>query len=72
MIITTYFSEMSQPEELQAKLETGYRHPKPDNCPEYLYNDILVNCWQTRDERPSFDRLKVVIKEALFEPIRRK
>jgi len=63
---------VSEHEDLQAKLESGYRHPKPDICPDYLYNDILLNCWQVpRTERPPFDLLKFAMKDALFQPIQR-
>jgi len=54
-----------------AKLQSGYRHPRPDNCPDHFYKDILENCWQPKTERPSFDLLKVAIKDALFQPVRR-
>jgi len=72
--IICYFAGESQPEVLQAKLENGYRHEKPGNCPDHLYNNVLVNCWQPRSERPSFDLLMVAVKDAkgeMFNSIRR-
>jgi len=65
------FSDVSKREDLQAQLDKGYRHPRPGICPAHFYNDIIINCWQPRNERPSFDFLKVAIKDALFAPIRR-
>lgn len=62
---------MTEREDLQAKLEHGYRHEKPASCPDFLYNDVLVSCWQSRTERPSFDLLTAAVKNSLVMPIKR-
>ncbi|XP_047202224.1 tyrosine-protein kinase Lck [Girardinichthys multiradiatus] len=59
--IVTYgripYPGMSNPEVIQ-NLERGYRMPKPENCPDELY-DIMQECWRERaEERPTFDYLK--------------
>lgn len=41
-----------------AKLEQGYRIPKPINCPPELYN-IMLECWNAKPEtRPTFETLQ--------------
>lgn len=41
-----------------AKLEQGYRIPKPINCPPQLY-DIMLECWNAKPEtRPTFETLQ--------------
>lgn len=39
------------------KLDEGYRLPKPNNCPQQLYN-IMQKCWNAEPkERPTFETL---------------
>jgi hypothetical protein len=53
---------MSNPEVIQ-HLEQGYRMPRPDNCPEGLYN-IMLMCWSEEPEnRPTFEYLKSVTED---------
>ncbi|KAL0604916.1 Proto-oncogene tyrosine-protein kinase LCK [Plecturocebus cupreus] len=53
---------MTNPEVIQ-KLEQGYRMVCPDNCPEELYN-IMMLCWKERPEdRPTFDYLHNVLED---------
>lgn len=48
---------MTNPEVVQA-LQTGYRMPKPRDCPDTLYT-IMLRCWQDKDtDRPSFQELQ--------------
>lgn len=43
---------------LLSNLAMGYRHPQPKNCPENLYDDVMLRCWnENPDERPSFEEL---------------
>ena len=41
----------------------GYRMPKPDNCPDALY-EIMLSCWkQESDDRPTFEYLKYTLED---------
>ncbi|XP_028293618.1 tyrosine-protein kinase Lck [Gouania willdenowi] len=64
--IVTYgripYPGMSNPEVIQ-NLEQGYRMPKPDNCPDGLYN-IMTVCWRENPEdRPTFEYLRCVLDD---------
>lgn len=64
--IVTYgripYPGMSNPEVIQ-NLEQGYRMPKPENCPDGLYN-VMVMCWQENPEnRPTFEYLRSVMED---------
>lgn len=39
------------------KLEMGFRHEKPDNCPENVYK-LMLSCWNKEPtKRPTFEYL---------------
>lgn len=64
--IVTYgripYPGMSNPEVIQ-NLERGYRMPKPDECPDALY-DVMHMCWkETPDDRPTFEYLRNVLED---------
>lgn len=64
--IVTYgripYPGMSNPEVIQ-NLERHYRMPKPDNCPDALY-DIMCQCWtENPEERPTFEYLRNVLED---------
>ncbi|KAM7376500.1 hypothetical protein PAMP_006228 [Pampus punctatissimus] len=64
--IVTYgripYPGMSNPEVIQ-NLERFYRMPKPENCPEGLYN-IMCLCWrETPEDRPTFEYLRSVLED---------
>uniref|UniRef100_A0A674ETT1 Tyrosine-protein kinase n=1 Tax=Salmo trutta TaxID=8032 RepID=A0A674ETT1_SALTR len=64
--IVTYgripYPGMSNPEVIQ-NLEKGYRMPRPENCPEDLYN-IMNLCWKESPEnRPTFEYLRSVLED---------
>jgi len=43
--------------EVLDQIERGYRHPKPKDCPDQLY-DIMKQCWDKDPmNRPTFDYL---------------
>jgi hypothetical protein len=44
-------------EEVMAKIETGYRLPKPELCPTKLYNMMLQMWSMAAKERPSFNEI---------------
>ena len=49
--------------EVLARIEGGYRMPKPDSCPEALYHTTLT-CWrQEPQERPTFEYLKYLLDD---------
>lgn len=64
--IVTYgripYPGMSNPEVIQ-NLERGYRMPKPDECPDALY-DVMHMCWkEIPDDRPTFEYLRNVLED---------
>ncbi|XP_062378432.1 tyrosine-protein kinase Lck isoform X2 [Sardina pilchardus] len=64
--IVTYgripYPGMTNPEVIQ-NLERGYRMPRPENCPDGLY-DIMQHCWNEAPEaRPTFEYLKGVLED---------
>ncbi|XP_004464102.2 tyrosine-protein kinase HCK isoform X1 [Dasypus novemcinctus] len=66
MEIVTYgripYPGMSNPEVIRA-LERGYRMPRPEHCPEELYN-IMTRCWKNRpEERPTFEYIQSVLDD---------
>uniref|UniRef100_A0A915JDV4 receptor protein-tyrosine kinase n=1 Tax=Romanomermis culicivorax TaxID=13658 RepID=A0A915JDV4_ROMCU len=47
------------------QVQNGYRLPKPQNCPDCIYN-LMLNCWaDKRDERPDFGRICRTLNEIL-------
>ena len=45
------------------RVESGYRMPKPDACPDPLY-DIMLSCWKHEpDDRPTFDYLTSTLQD---------
>ncbi|CAK6968039.1 tyrosine-protein kinase Lck [Scomber scombrus] len=64
--IVTYgripYPGMSNPEVIQ-NLERGYRMPKPENCPDGLF-DVMGLCWnENSDNRPTFEYLRSVLDD---------
>uniref|UniRef100_A0A3Q3S0W2 Tyrosine-protein kinase n=1 Tax=Mastacembelus armatus TaxID=205130 RepID=A0A3Q3S0W2_9TELE len=64
--IVTYgripYPGMSNPEVIQ-NLERGYRMPKPEHCPDGLYN-VMGVCWrESPDDRPTFEYLRSVLED---------
>ncbi|XP_028995790.1 tyrosine-protein kinase Lck [Betta splendens] len=64
--IVTYgripYPGMSNPEVIQ-NLERGYRMPKPENCPDGLYN-VMTLCWrESPEDRPTFEYLRSVLDD---------
>uniref|UniRef100_A0A672P2K1 Tyrosine-protein kinase n=1 Tax=Sinocyclocheilus grahami TaxID=75366 RepID=A0A672P2K1_SINGR len=64
--IVTYgrvpYPGMTNPEVIR-NLDSYYRMPCPDGCPEELY-DIMLKCWKDRpDDRPTFDHLQDILND---------
>ncbi|XP_065657698.1 uncharacterized protein LOC136082409 [Hydra vulgaris] len=46
-----------------AKLESGYRLQKPDNCSDVVYT-LMLKCWETNpDDRPSFMEIGIILSQ---------
>lgn len=44
--------------EVVEQVEIGYRMPMPKSCPEQIYTEVLLKCWDKSPERrPTFDHL---------------
>uniref|UniRef100_A0A8C9C4U5 Tyrosine-protein kinase n=1 Tax=Phocoena sinus TaxID=42100 RepID=A0A8C9C4U5_PHOSS len=53
---------MTNPEVIQ-NLEQGYRMVRPDNCPDELYQ-LMMLCWkELPEDRPTFDYLRSVLED---------
>ena len=53
---------MSNPEVIQ-NLDRGYRMPRPENCPEGLFN-VMCLCWgENPEDRPTFEYLRSVLED---------
>ena len=49
--------------EVMAKVQAGYRHPKPPECPSAVFS-IVMQCWETAHaDRPSFGELSPLLDE---------
>lgn len=64
--IVTYgripYPGMSNPEVIQ-NLDRGYRMPRPENCPEGLFN-VMCLCWgENPEDRPTFEYLTSVLED---------
>ncbi|KAI8515123.1 regulation of mast cell degranulation [Branchiostoma belcheri] len=43
--------------QLMEELRGGYREPRPEDCPQEMY-DLMLKCWQwEEDDRPEFQQL---------------
>ncbi len=50
-------------QEVLTAIQTGYRMPKPCDCPDDLYNHML-RCWKTQpEERPTFESLQYDLED---------
>ena len=53
---------MTNPEVIRS-LDSSYRMPRPEGCPEELYS-IMMTCWrQVSEERPTFDFLQNMLND---------
>lgn len=49
--------------EVLAQVQRGYRQPKPEGCPEPMY-DIMRKCWDSdAEKRPTFEYLHTVFED---------
>ncbi|XP_047127629.1 proto-oncogene tyrosine-protein kinase receptor Ret isoform X2 [Hydra vulgaris] len=62
----TPYPELSN-HELLARLKTGYRMQRPDNCSQIMY-DYMLQCWNEDPlQRPSFTKLRELFEEILSQ-----
>ena len=65
ILIIIYTTTGMNNAEVLERVETGYRHRKPYNCPEDLY-DWMTKCWnQIPADRPTFEHLHVTFDDFL-------
>ncbi|ETE58392.1 hypothetical protein L345_15886 [Ophiophagus hannah] len=44
-------------------LERGYRMPRPQGCPQELY-EIMMRCWKQKPEdRPTFEYIQSILED---------
>jgi len=49
--------------EVLTQVERGYRMPRPQSCPETLYQ-IMLDCWKKNEwDRPTFEFLQTVLED---------
>ena len=59
--INLHFAEM-EPRKVYMAIQGDYRHPKPDDCPEPVY-EVMLSCWNADPSaRPSFAELHSTLK----------
>ncbi len=47
-----------QAENILANLNSGYRMDKPTDCDQFIYDEIILNCWRIEPKkRPTFSQL---------------
>ena len=50
-------------------LRNGHRLSKPELCPKHIY-DIMLQCWHEKHWfRPSFSKLKILLKVRIFQKV---
>lgn len=60
--LAAFSSGMTNPEVIRS-LDRSYRMPRPDGCPEELY-DIMMMCWRQKpDDRPTFEFLQNILND---------
>lgn len=48
------------------KVKNGYRMPKPDDCPDKLY-DVMLETWKADPQkRPTFETLQWTLEDFFF------
>lgn len=49
--------------EVMRALERGYRMPRPQGCPQELY-EIMMRCWKEKPEdRPTFEYIQSILED---------
>ena len=59
--------------EAMDNIKKGYRMPKPDDCPDAIYQ-LMLRCWAEKtSDRPSFEEIvqkltkgKFVVEESIY------
>lgn len=50
--------------EVLDQIDRGYRHPKPKDCPDALYDDVMKACWDADPQnRPTFEYLHSLLDD---------
>lgn len=51
---------------VEQRVQAGYRLPQPSECPEEVYRELMLACWNAApEERPTFAQLKVATQAKL-------
>ena len=60
---TSPFPSSTTHSEVEEQVKAGYRMPKPEGCPDVLY-DLMLSTWNKEPKkRPSFEHLKDVLED---------
>ncbi|XP_075254181.1 tyrosine-protein kinase STK-like isoform X3 [Convolutriloba macropyga] len=50
--------------EVLDKVNSGYRMPKPSECPDKLYGEVMLKCWHANpNKRPTFAHLFSILED---------
>ncbi|XP_063710532.1 tyrosine-protein kinase SRK2-like isoform X3 [Symsagittifera roscoffensis] len=50
--------------EVLDKVNNGYRMPRPQECPEKLYGEVMLKCWHANpNKRPTFAHLFAILED---------
>ncbi|XP_063729539.1 tyrosine-protein kinase SRK3-like [Symsagittifera roscoffensis] len=61
------YPDLSNHKDVQRFVTQGNNHPKPEECPDSLY-DVVTLCWMSNpDRRPNFEGLKNTLEDRLLD-----
>jgi hypothetical protein len=70
IVLWELYSKGDQPypgikaKELKEQVKNGYRMPKPNDCPDHLYTEIMQECWYEKPGvRPPIEQIYMSLRE---------